>query len=212
MNYAVNAKIRAMRATALENIFPQHEQSYDDFIQRETKRILPYLKKNSRDFVSAWTKNFDAYKALQNLRALDKPDRDSLRRVFGTEIDLRNILIIFRLKKFYGLDGDLIFSFLIPAKYKLNSDDLKNLAHTKNFSQEVANGKYGAVFENNFEHGEQILSRFVYSQFKKERRRENLAVVCEYLFARRIEIKNLRAKNEGTRLGLSHEEIFSLLH
>jgi len=209
MNYiAVSTKIKAMRAKLLTE--RDYKEGRLPVFRDDTKRILPYLTKPDRDFITNW--NFDASKALQKINALDKQGREALKRVFGTEIDLRNILIMYRLKKYYKIEGDAVYSFLIPSGYKLQAQEIKKLAHSNDFLQAVKSGVYGAFFEDSFVRGEQILTRAVRRQFQKESKREGLALVCGYLYERHLENKNFHIITEGTKQGLSADEIFSLLH
>jgi V/A-type H+-transporting ATPase subunit C len=179
--------------------------------QNPLEKILPHLhEKNFREFV----KNFPG---TRNIEALDKSSRESMKRIFGTETDLKNILWLFRLKKYYKIEGDAAFSYLNPACHKISAEEISKLAHTKNleeFSQKVASGPYGKVFESLlcFTRSEQNFSRAIRAQYKKEFRHENLAVVCGYLHALKLEQKNIRAITEGAKNNFSPEEIFSLLH
>ncbi|MCL1845306.1 MAG: V-type ATPase subunit [Defluviitaleaceae bacterium] len=166
---AVNSKILAMRAT------PRGV---------ELEKICHYLPKNARDFLKKFADGFKFYENLPRLATLDKPSRDSLRRVFITETNLRNILKIYRLKRFYNLRGDEILPYLAPVGG--NAAEISRLAQTAgldDFLREAAIGT-GAAFENNFAHGEKMLAKAVRAAFKREYRHENLAVACGFLYER----------------------------
>ncbi|MCL1883369.1 MAG: V-type ATPase subunit [Defluviitaleaceae bacterium] len=212
MNYtAVNAKVKALRGKLLT------PEDYKYFcknprllppVQNDFAKILPYLHdKNIRDFVF---KN-------RGLNLLDKSSQESLKRVFGTKSDLQNILWLYRLKKYYKIHGDTAFAYLSPENYKITNPEMKFLAHIKdlqNFVQAVSATAHGKIFDNlsAFSRGEQVLTHAVRAQFKKEYFHENLAVVCGYLYAHRLENKNIRAISEGIKRGLMPDEIFLHLH
>ncbi|MCL2049755.1 MAG: V-type ATPase subunit [Defluviitaleaceae bacterium] len=195
---ALNTKLRGRAASLPHRIqgalCQERKGLLADILAQELRHIRPYLSKPSRDFVTSWAKNFDGYEALQAIKKLDKPDREALKRVFGTEIDLKNILIIYRLKKHFDTHGDMVYAHLIPSSYKLRAQEINQLAHAKDmthFTQAAASGRYGAVFNNAnaFIHAEQSLSRAVSLQFKEQSRRGGLAVVCGYLYSLRLEVQ-----------------------
>ncbi|MCL2357155.1 MAG: V-type ATPase subunit [Defluviitaleaceae bacterium] len=177
MTYAaVNAKIRARRGAA--------GSSETSDAAGELDAICCYLRKNDRDFLRKFAAGFRFYENLRLLATLDKHSRESLRRVFLTEINLRNILKIYRLKRFYNLNGDAILPYLAPA----GSKEVLQLAQTAGideFMREASTGA-GAAFAGNFAQGEKMLTLAVCAAFKREYRRENLAVACGFLYESRV--------------------------
>ncbi|MCL2386125.1 MAG: V-type ATPase subunit [Defluviitaleaceae bacterium] len=232
MNYtAVNTKIKALRAKLLTaNDYSQLVMARQGgggttrlSLKDDFTRIAPYLyDKNVRDFVArlefaAPHRGQASRSVMHGFASLDKSSRVSLLRVFGVETDLRNILGIYRLKRFHKIDGDAIFSFLIPYDYRLSVNEVAAMAYAKDFDifiNIVAGGSYGDVFAklSDFERGEQAITKAVRTQFEKERRFENLAVVCGYLYARYLEIKNIQAIAGALHQGFAPDEILSLLH
>ncbi|MCL2199439.1 MAG: V-type ATPase subunit [Defluviitaleaceae bacterium] len=152
----------------------------------------------------------------------DKPCRESLKRVRGMELDLRNILWIWRLKTFHGVDGDAVFPFLSPHRYRLGVDEIRRMAHARSaqeFSQIVGGTVYDEVFGGEFSKGgvtallgEQALARAVTAQYRRESRHCDFALIYSYLYARSLEIKNIGAINEGLQRGLSDDDIFLHLY
>jgi len=224
MFYTVNTKIKAMRATLLtardyENLCAKDGNGVVLIkTEHDFAKISAYLDKPARDFLG---KSYlhalcsDGAKAFSISPLCDKSGRESLKRVFGTDADLRNILWVYRLKKYHGINGSAVYSYLNPSNYKLSAEEISKLVHAKDmahFSQIVANSFYGGIFKSLSDFTEQNLTRAVRSQFKKEARHENIAVICGYLYARHLEIKNIRAIAEGKKHGFSPQEIFSLLH
>ncbi|MCL2224598.1 MAG: V-type ATPase subunit [Defluviitaleaceae bacterium] len=228
MNFsAVNTKIKAMRASLLtardyERLCAETGEGYTLIKpEHDFAKIAAYVSKPVRDFLrnayipSLYGETCNTSKMFAGISS--KHGKDSLKRVIGTETDLRNILWIYRLKKYHKINGDAVFSFLNPSSHRLCAAEVSQLARARDmesFAQAVSGGFYGGVFGNlsDFTRGEQKLTGAVRSQFQKEYRHENLAVVCGHLYARHLETKNIRAIAQGKKNELSSQEIFSLLH
>ncbi|MCL1842848.1 MAG: V-type ATPase subunit [Defluviitaleaceae bacterium] len=154
--------------------------------------ISPYLyEKNVRDFVKIFITNLEnglwAQTLWPRLSSLDK--REPMRRVLGTEIDLRNILWMYRLKFFHQVDGDAVYAFLAPIRYRLTREETAVLAHInkqENFAAAVAAGVYGNVFKSllHLQRGETEITHAVQSRFKKESQNSGLAAVCGKIYER----------------------------
>ena len=214
--HAINTKIKAMRGGLL-NKRDYARMCLESGILRPTlgdnpfkadmAKILPHLDRNAQNFI----------KTSHGLEKLDKSSRASMKRVLGTEADIRNILAIYRLKKFYNIAGDGVLAFLAVNGHRINAEETARLAYSRGvdgFARAVSDGFYGQYFRkySDFARGEQILSYVKRLQFQKEYKHNNLSVVCGYLFARLLEEKNVRAIVKGRENGLTLEEIFTLLH
>ena len=221
MSYtAVNTKIKALRAKLLT--IADYEalcngKIYTTQPQDELIKIACYLNKTDRDFINKPMTGLQVNEALRRIGKLDKSSGKSLKRMYGKETDIRNIILIYRLKKFYKIEGNAIFPYLIPFSYKLNTEEISRLSHTKDldsFVKLVSDGAYSGSFNklSDFTRGEQILSKAIRLQYKKESRKENLSVVCEYLYVKKCEEKNLHAIEVGIKNGLAPDKIFERLH
>ena len=203
-------------------------------LQDDLHKILPYIyEKPTRDFVKCMVHHLDflnatgrapakhdapnifwAYALWQRLGLLDKSSREAMRRVLGTEIDMRNILWIYRLKRYHKIEGTAVISFLVPVCHRLSPDDTNYLAATKNlteFLEAAEHGPYGKIFRNaeTFHLGERTLSHALCGYFKRER--DNLTNLCAYLYERHLEIKNIYAITAAKTHGIPPEEILSRL-
>ena len=216
MCYAVSTKIKAMRANllttdALENICKTGNIPEDLGLMHDLAKILGYADKPMRDYLKRVY--VPALKSSE-IPALPRQKKSaSLERVIGTEADLRNILWMYRLKKYHNTHGDAIFAHLSPGGHKLRPPEILRLANAKSledFAQIVAHSFYGKVFAEDFSRSEQKITNAIRQSFRKEN--ETIAVVCGYLFARHLETKNLLAIAKGKAHGLSPKEIFSMLH
>ena len=150
--------------------------------------LLRFLsKKCERTFVSDFVKrpkDLHYYLALwRGIRTLDAADRAAMTRVIGMEIDLQNIVWLYRLKQFYGVYGHDAYSFLIPIRHRLTAHALAKMAqcsHVAALLAEVARTPYQNVFDN-FTKPEQKLAEAVKKRYKAEGKRSHIALLCGYL-------------------------------
>lgn len=83
-------------------------------------------------------------------KLLEGDDLSAYNSVLGSQIDLLNILWIYRSKKFYDIDSSKIFSTIIPINYKLKQEELMKLieSHTlDDFAKILTTTYYHAVFK-----------------------------------------------------------------
>ncbi|MCL1877685.1 MAG: V-type ATPase subunit [Defluviitaleaceae bacterium] len=192
---AANAKISAARAARQACIEHRGHLAGADVTSRsrsgfsggfsDCEKICCFLPdKRARDFLRRFAEGFRFYENLRHLGGLDKSSRDSLRRVFLIEINLRNVLKIYRLKRFYNLHGDAILPYLAPVGG--NAAEISRLAATADLDEFLRGAEIGtgAAFENDFENGEKMIAKTVRAAFKREYRHENLAVACGFLYER----------------------------
>jgi len=182
----VNAKIKAMRGNSLsleDNVARLlhyiHERPLKNFIKSMADGLI-IGKTDIQYYLSLW----------QNLGVLDKLSQKAMRRVIGMEIDLRNILWIYRLKRYYGVVGDATFGYLIPVGNKIPREMISRMAAYKDIAgliAEVAQGPYDGVF-GDFNHGEQKLAAAVQKQYQREIRKNpnSIATVCGYLYEKSL--------------------------
>jgi len=150
MSYAaLNAKLRAMSAKVLNR---QGRES----ISQAAVNICRYIPgKLQRDYVLEMAQagpigGIQYYTAQwKRLNRLDKPNRTALRSILGAEIDLTNILWMYRLKRYHRVTGDGTFGYLIPIRYKLSRETTRRMADCTNpkaLLDEIAAGPYAADF------------------------------------------------------------------
>ena len=144
-------------------------------------------QKSERKFVSAFVKkpkDLQYYLSLwRGMNMLDTANRKAMTRVIGTEIDLKNIVWLYRLKRFYGIFGDKTYGFLIPIRHRLSGDVLAKMAACKDvrsLQAAVSDTIYDNVF-GDFVQPEQQLANAVKKLYKVEGRRSHIALLCGYL-------------------------------
>ena len=147
---------------------------------------------------------------------LDKKNRRLMESINGAEIDLRNIMWVYRLKKYYNLNDARIFAYLIPISYKLERDRLMKMVKCPTLTElsaEIANSPYGAVFRDMDD-----LEKSYYKKMSELYRdasktyRESLAFTLSFVFFKELELKNLTSLLEGVRYKLKPDDIMSYLH
>lgn len=185
MNAALTTKILARRAKLASPGFAR---------SRENDLIRFLSKKSERKFAALFaggpeSKNLQYYLALwRGVNALDGTCRKAMRRILGTEIDLHNILWVYRLKRFYGIFGDETYGFLVPVRYRLSADALDKIVACKTISamqSQVSTIVIGSVF-GDFLPGdispEQRIYNAVTKLYQSESRRSHMALLCWYLY------------------------------
>jgi V/A-type H+-transporting ATPase subunit C len=197
------------------------------FIEQMTDTALQRLLKNTYEkhpTLFALEQQLDLYyyihlwKTKNNLP--NKKNRRVLERVKGTEIDLRNILWMYRLKKYYNLHGASLYVHLIPICHRLNRADIRRMAESAGmeaFIQEAASGPYKNVFTAEgavYTLPDRDIKRALASLHTREAKQnpDTLAVVIAYLFDKEREINNITAITEGIRYGRQPEEIQEYLY
>jgi len=151
MNYAaLNAKICAMgaRLTDMQGREPIADAA----------NICRYISgKPQRDFVMAMALAAHGadihYYATQwkRLNRLDKPNRIAIKGILGAEIDLVNILWMYRLKRYHRVTGNATFGHLIPIRYLLSRETTRHMADCISpaaLIDEVENSPYAMDFVN----------------------------------------------------------------
>lgn len=179
--------------------------------------ISPLLKlKEHQNLLSVeMTLELYYYKLLNKLREglKDKEDRYVTDTTVGHEIDMINILWIYRCKKYYDMPEELIYSFIIPNRYKLRHGDIVALVRAPSAEALVKQvndtpykgaftGGRGAFYEHSY-------NEYVYRMHRKFCKAYPYSIesVVAHLHFKEIEIRNITSAIEGIRYGLSPEGI-----
>ena len=154
MNYAaVTAKICAMSANLLTSqdyeiiqtiesarevtAWLQAKPNYIQTAEESAARICRYIPdKINRNFLMQMAEvnmgNIQYYTSQwKRLKQLDKANSVVIRGILGVEIDLNNILWMYRLKRYHRLKGDATYGYLIPIRYKLSQAITQRMAECK---------------------------------------------------------------------------------
>ena len=152
----------------------------------------------------------------QQNEILDKKNRTVMEAINGSEIDLRNIMWVYRLKKYYNLNDARIFAYLIPISYQLEREQLMKMVKCRTIgelSAEIANSPYGPVFTD-----QNDLEKAYYKRMSKLYRdnaashQESLAFTVSFVYFKELELKNLTSLLEGVRYRLKSSDIMGYLN
>jgi len=207
MNAALTAKILAKRGKS-------------DY-QNACTGIQRFLtNKHEKKFVTTMAAGLESESIAHYLNMwrgitkLNKANCLAMKNVLGTEIDLQNILWMYRLKKYYGIFSDSSYGFLIPVRYRLPDNVFSNLVNCtsiESFISELSKTIYNNVFDD-FTLAQQRLTKAVKLRYRTEGRRSYMALACGYLYEAHLQEKNNAAMAVGIRHGLDHSEILSRLY
>jgi len=233
MNYAaINAKLSAMGSRllkphdyeALNNVAPADLRQT---IIEAAALICRYITdKTQRSYITAmaaaaFQEGKLHYYTTQwkSLNRLDKSNRSALRHTLGVEIDLNNILWMYRLKRYHRITGDPTYGHLIPIRYKLSHETTRRMAvctTPKALLEEVALSPYAADFAlmsakdtgqtawTSLQSAsnvtpEQALAQVIDRRYQIAARNfpNSLAPALAYLHRKKLEIQNLIASAEA---------------
>ncbi len=151
-------------------------------------------------------------------KILTGQEQEVIRHCFGSRLDLLNIQWIYRSKKYYMLPAADIYALLIPVRYKLRPEQIRQMAEAASldeFFSVLSNTHYGRLPEAQWSGSpdvegmyRQILNR-IYGNTGR-RYPYTIAVMDSYLYAKEQEIHKIIATIEGIRYGLKPEAILDM--
>lgn len=145
---------------------------------------------------------------------VDKDQRALFKLLVGSKIDALNLMWIYRGKKYFNFPDELIFTYLIPIRYRVSEEETRALVTSediKTFLQLVRDTKYDGIFEGiedgvypetNYRHMVRTNAKKVFVNHSK-----SLAAVYAFLYMKEFEATNIKTIIEGVRYGVSPENI-----
>lgn len=145
---------------------------------------------------------------------LSQHERTALERLIGSEIDMLNIIWIYRGKKYFKFSDEMIYTYLLPVNYRLSEATIKQMVSAKSVDEmilAVGNTRYKRLFrkisdgfyiEENFRRDLYKLSKTVFCTSS-----DTVAGLVAYLDMKEIEILNIVRVIEGIRYGLNKEAL-----
>ncbi len=130
----------------------------------------------------------------------------------GTEIDLLNIMWIYRSKVMYDLSTEDILSYIIPVNYRFSKEQLLKLINastTEEFASLLKSSHYKFVWDSlNNGTMEQTYIQILNDIYKKTKTKypASMSSVNYYLFQKETEIARLTTALECIRYGLDPKE------
>jgi V/A-type H+-transporting ATPase subunit C len=133
-------------------------------------------------------------------------------KLFGIEIDILNLITIYRCKKYFNIDSGLIFSYLIPSFYRIKKQLIQDLINTENvelFLAKVKETKYNAIFKGENIFFERAADDYLYELNIKNFRKEqfSIALVVSYFKQKELELQSITSVMEGIRYELDEEKL-----
>lgn len=144
---------------------------------------------------------------------LSGSDRKIAMELNGIEIDFFNIMWIYRIKKYYKFDRELIYTYIMPYYGKIRRSTVDALISAKNPDEflKVLEGTPYAEFFADEEEGafERRYNDFLYRIHRKRFVQQpfSVASIISYLKLREFELNNIISAIEGIRYRLAPEEI-----
>lgn len=145
---------------------------------------------------------------------LSEEEVASLKKLIGSKSDMLNIMWIYRGKKYFKMDPELIYTYIIPVRFKLTGEMLKSLV-TAETPEAIPALLEGSAYEGLFykaDEGffaEENYRRMLYKNAKAFFRKEpdSMAAIFAYLYLKRFEVLNITCAIEGIRYGIEPEAI-----
>lgn len=121
----------------------------------------------------------------RTIKILPKRDRIPMHHIIGLEIDLTNILWVYRLKAFYNIYGATSYGYLIPISYRLKTASLDKAVHCKDIAGLVESLQhtpyretFGDFSQTNLE---AILQANIKKAYHRKGQRSHIAAACGHL-------------------------------
>jgi len=158
------------------------------------------------------------FKTLWKLRSsFGRADKEILAKMYGKQIDMLNIMWVYRFKKYYSVLPKDLNNYLIPVHYKLHDDYLEKLVNSDDISSfySVLNETYYGRFFNivdqeTFEYAyRKVMTDMHRSEYKKNP--YSLMAIINYLYLKDEEVKKLITIAECIRYKYSPDKIISTL-
>lgn len=146
-------------------------------------------------------------------KLLKGAEKKSFTDCIGKQIDLLNIMWIYRSKRFYAMDDSAILSIIIPINYKLKKDNFTKLIEAKTIEEflNILNDTYYHSINDSF-HDESIelIYRNLMSKIYMDNSKKypnSISPILSYLFLKEQEIDRLTNALECIRYQLKPKEI-----
>lgn len=150
---------------------------------------------------------------------LSRSQAELFKKALGTKIDALNILWIYRGKKYFKFEDEIIFTYLIPIRYRLTEDFVKEIVQSEtqeSFIAKISETKYAMLFEG-IDDGIFPDENYMSLIRKIDKRMfvnhpQSLIAVYTYLDLKELELNNIKTVVEGIRYNKSPESIRPHIH
>lgn len=137
------------------------------------------------------------------------------KKIIGSEIDLLNVLWIFRIKKYYNFESEKINQILIKRYYKLKPNIIQKIIQTNSFG-EIKEIMSKTIYKSAFIEEsslEENIDKYLYEVNKKIFRNDITSIAYILAYVNMIEYENNDIINtiEGIRYNMDKAEILKRL-
>lgn len=145
-------------------------------------------------------------------KVLKKRDRNIIREIYGSEIELLNLQWIYRAKKYYAMSPADIYAFIVPLHYKIHKDlfiQIVEAADTEEMLSLLKGNYYSRFHEWVSGFSVEKMYEEVMEKIQNSHGRKNpYSIICieNYLYRKAKEVDKLTTLIECVRYGLSIEE------
>lgn len=190
------------------------EQMLEKNLIDDINKILKFMnKKDADDFNYFLLQFFSGTKQIKTISNIDKnffeklfdkvKHNKNLRKIIGSQIDLLNVMWIYRVNKYYSFEKDKISKIIINRYYKLDYKLIVDVMNANDFQQIkniMSKTIYKDIFDNelNFENN---IDRYLYNINKKVFKQNILDVSYIYAYINLVNYENNDIVNiiEGIR-------------
>ncbi len=148
-------------------------------------------------------------------KSLSDSDGRELKKIILTETDIINIINAYRMKAYFGMNGEQIRSAQLPFT-RIGKNAMNSLYQCETPDEMIGRLEktvYGRQFQGDYEHIETKVNLYIYHLMKHTVSRTTSAPVAIYAFMRLcdIEVSNIVHIIEGVRYGVEPAMIEKLI-
>lgn len=145
---------------------------------------------------------------FENLyKDIKKTKENSVKDIIGKQIDLYNVLWIYRSQKYYGFSSE-IKENLIQVNYKLTKQEIDRLLSGQNYVEILEKNIYKNVlkYEGNLE---EKIKKYLNALYIKKLKTDmfDISIVMSYVELKQQQIKNIINIIEGVRYDINRQDI-----
>lgn len=200
-------------------------RSIDEFVNllkdTEYYPILKAIQNTSNPTLFDYEMQLDIYYFKKVWKLKDKylkgDSNKAYTEILGKQVDLLNILWIYRSKKYYDIDSAKIYSYIIPISYKLKKKEITALIESNSVEELISLVNtsyyvkvYGITEITSFESLYRTLLSKIYKS-NKQRYPNSMAPVQQYLYFKELEIDKLTTVLECIRYRLQPNETLNYI-
>lgn len=232
MQHAFNKKIQ-LNLSSFAEFFNSHSKlkinelvastTMDEFISnlKDTQYypLFAHLQSSGNPSRYDYESQLDIYYFKRVWTLIDKllkgGEQKAIKHTVGSQIDLLNILWIYRSKKYYSLESSKIYGCIIPVHYKLRNEQLTKLVETSTvdeFMSALSSTYYGRSLKEVGETSMEAVYRTTMNKLHKQNVRNypaSIAPLYSYLFRKEQDLDKLTTALECIRYNLEPKEILN---